>query len=363
MMNKKSTLALTLMLLSGYCMPSFAGPEISAGVWWVYQNGEDDGAGEFADPALVIYADDDGSHGPWGFSAEARIGTGSFTDPQNNNSGDNFAVHKAWISYAFSETDKIVVGKSQVPFGWKTSNFWPGDMLQGGYGDQMDVGFKYSGKRSDFSYDAALYLQDDWGSTSTDTTDDNRHWGASADGAETFRKTTTAVVNLDWSGLPNHTFGVSYQQGNLRDLAEFSSTGERADDGDHSALDLHYYYQRDNFTLKYRYVDVERDFSDLNTCVALERCPTAEVSNTRNALHLGYSKNDWSYYFELTTASTDTEGNDSGTVKAFAPGITYDYGPGWIYLEYLWQDGYIDRFGDVGEGDFKSLYLSFDFYF
>jgi hypothetical protein len=63
------------------------------------------------------------------------------------------------------------------------------------------------------------------------------------------------------------------------------------------------------------------------------------------------------------TASTDTVGNNSGNVKSFAPGVTYQYGPSWIYLEYLWQDGFINSFGDVGEGDFESLYVSVDFYF
>ena len=47
---------------------------------------------------------------------------------------------------------------------------------------------------------------------------------------------------------------------------------------------------------------------------------------------------------------------------AFAPGMRYDYGPGCIYLEYLTQNGFIDRNGEVGEGDFDAIYLSVDFY-
>lgn len=348
-----------------------AGAELSGGAWWVYQNGSDDGLGEFADPALIIYADDDGSHGPWGFSSEMRFGKGSFTNPTSNNSGDSITMHKAWISYALSETDKLFIGKSQVPFGWKTSNFWPGDMLQGGYADQMDIGLKLSGKRDIFSYDGAIYLQDDWGSTSTDSSDDGGHWGSAQDGAETYRKGTTAVANLDWSPIENHTFGISVQAGKLRDLKEFvKENGQRIDDGEHQAVDLHYYFQKDNFTAKYRYIDTSRDFRKLETCTTAAvapdespRCPNLEVSNQRNALHLSYAKDKWNYYIEATSASTDTTGNNSDTVYAFAPGMTYDYGPGWIYLEYLWQDGFIDGFGDVGEGDFESLYVSFDFYF
>ncbi len=355
---------LFLLCLSSLSFKTMAGAELSGGIWWAYQNGNGDGIGEFVDPALIIYADDDSSHGRWGFSSELRIGKGSFTNPDNNNSGDNFTLHKAWISYTLSETDKLIIGKSQVPFGWKTSNFWPGDMLQGGYGDQMDVGLKLTGKRDVFAYDAAIYLQDDWGSTSTDTSDDNGHWGIAKAGEETYRKDVTVVVNLDWSPIEYHTFGISLQAGKLRDLVELSTTGDIVDDGEHQAIDLHYYFQKNDFTVKYRYINASRDFRDLDTCVSTpDRCPDAEVKSQRNALRFGYAQNKWGSYLELTSASSNTEGNASDTVYALAPGITYNYGPGWVYLEYLWQDGFINSFGDSGEGDFESLYVSFDFYF
>ncbi|CAA0078223.1 Uncharacterised protein [Zhongshania aliphaticivorans] len=343
---------------------SVAGAEISAGVWWVYQNAsEGDGDGEFADPALIIYGDDDGSHGPWGFSAEMRIGTGSFTNPASNNSGDNFTMHKAWISYQLDEHHKVTVGKSQVPFGWKTSNFWPGDMLQGGYGDQMDIGAKLTGQSAGIHYDIAYYTQDDWGKTSTDTVDDNGHWGSAASGAETYRKGETLVVNADLPFAGGHTIGISLQQGRLEDLTAFAANDSTSDDGEHRAVDLHYYYTYNNVTFKYRFIDVMRDFTELDACVAALRCPNGEVENQRHAAHIDYKKDNWLFYLEATAAESQTTGNPAGRVKAFAPGMSYNYGPGWLYLEYLWQDGFINSFGDVGEGDFRSLYLSFDFYF
>ena len=335
-----------------------AGAELSAGVWWVYQ-GAAGGPAEFTDPALIIYAADDGSHGPWGFSAEMRIGTGSFTDPASNNSNDNFTLHKGWISYQLDSKNKLTLGKSQVPFGWKTSNFWPGDMLQGGYGDQMDVGLKLSGSYPALSYDLAYYHQDDWGSTSTDTVDDNGHWGSS----DSYRKVKTFVANLDWHVVDEHTLGLSLQSGKLQDLARYDATGKVDNDGEHSAGDLHYYFSKAGFDLKYRFIYAERDFTALDTCITATLCPDATIKTQRHALHLGYSHGPWAYYLESTTAKTGTDGNTADSVKAFAPGVRYQYGPGWIYLEYLWQDGFIDSFGDVGEGDFKSLYVSFDFYF
>jgi hypothetical protein len=39
----------------------------------------------------------------------------------NNSSGDSTGFHKLWVGYNFSEVRKILIGKSEVPFGWKTS--------------------------------------------------------------------------------------------------------------------------------------------------------------------------------------------------------------------------------------------------
>ena len=79
-------------------------------------------------------------------------------------------------------------------------------------------------------------------------------------------------------------------------------------------------------------------------------------------MELGYSQGPWALYLDASAARPDTRGNGSDSVIALAPGVRYDYGPGWIYLEYLTQDGYVDRYGMVNEGDFDALYLSLDFY-
>jgi len=353
-----------------------AGAELSAGVWWVYQNitksdfnspafNEDldnETGGNFADPALIIYADDDGSYGPWHFSAETRFGTGSFTDPSSNNSGDNLTVHKAWIGYDVTDDSSLKIGKSQVPFGWKTVNFWPGDGLQGGYGDQMDVGLKYSGDAGAFHYDVAYYHQDDWGEDSTDTVDDNGHWGSS----DTYRKIKTGVVNLDWNFMEHHTVGVSAQYGRLQDLVPVAAGNPSAsnDDGSHRAYDLHYMFEKDNWTAKYRFISVERDFGGMDALLASANAPVDDkIENQRHVVELGYNHDDWFYYIDAGVASTDTTGNDADDVEFFAPGVRYQYGPGWIYVEYLQSDGDINAYGDVYESDFNAFYVAFDFYF
>ena len=370
--------ALGLFAATAVCTPitATAGAELSAGVWWVYQNvtnsdfnatsfNEDldnETGGNFADPALILYADDDGSHGPWHFSAETRIGTGSFTSAANNNSGDNFTVHKAWIGYDLTEETSLKIGKSQVPFGWKTANFWPGDGLQGGYGDQMDVGLKLSGDAGAIHYDAAYYHQDDWGEDSTDTVDDNGHWGSSA----TYRKIKTGVLNVDWNFLEHHTVGASAQYGRMQDLVPVAAGNPSAsnDEGVHQAYDLHYMFEMDNWSAKYRFISVERDFDGMDALLASADAPVDnKIENQRHVVEVGYNHNDWFYYVDAGVASTDTTGNDADDVQFIAPGVRYQYGPGWIYFEYLQSDGDINAYGDVYESDFDAVYVAFDFYF
>jgi hypothetical protein len=370
--------ALGLFAASAVCTPitATAGAELSAGVWWVYQNvtnsdfnsasfSEDldnETGGNFADPALILYADDDGSHGPWHFSAETRIGTGSFTSAANNNSGDNFTVHKAWIGYDLTEETSLKIGKSQVPFGWKTANFWPGDGLQGGYGDQMDVGLKLSGDAGAIHYDAAYYHQDDWGEDSTDTVDDNGHWGSSA----TYRKIKTGVLNVDWNFLEHHTVGASAQYGRMQDLVPVAAGNPSAsnDEGVHQAYDLHYMFEMDNWSAKYRFISVERDFDGMDALLASVDAPVDDkIENQRHVVEVGYNHNNWFYYVDAGVASTDTTGNDADDVQFIAPGVRYQYGPGWIYFEYLQSDGDINAYGDVYESDFDAVYVAFDFYF
>ena len=370
--------ALGLFAASAVCTPitATAGAELSAGVWWVYQNvtnsdfnsasfSEDldnETGGNFADPALILYADDDGSHGPWHFSAETRIGTGSFTSAANNNSGDNLPVHKAWIGYDLTEETSLKIGKTQVPFGWKTANFWPGDGLQGGYGDQMDVGLKLSGDAGAIHYDAAYYHQDDWGEDSTDTVDDNGHWGSSA----TYRKIKTGVLNVDWNFLEHHTVGASAQYGRMQDLVPVAAGNPSAsnDEGVHQAYDLHYMFEMDNWSAKYRFISVERDFDGMDALLASADAPVDDkIENQRHVVEVGYNHNNWFYYVDAGVASTDTTGNDADDVQFIAPGVRYQYGPGWIYFEYLQSDGDINAYGDVYESDFDAVYVAFDFYF
>ena len=357
-------LAITLPWLgiSGLYAPAvLAEPthSLSAGVWANYRYVRDDDRdeeswGDIADEALILYADGHaGDDGHWSYSAELRIGPGSFTDPANNSTGDSYALHKAWVGWQVHDTTTLRFGKSQVPFGWKTVNFWPGDILLAGYGDQMDVGVKLSSSTGPWRYDLAYYHADDWGERSTDTVDDNGHWGSS----NTFRKVQTLVANGAFEFAQGQRLAVSVQTGQLQDLSNPATVD--AVDGDHLGYVLWYHGQFGDAYAKLAYIGMERE---LPTAYRESAGLPQRIENTRLAAELGYRSGDWFFYLDASLAEPDTAGNSADRVSAYAPGLSYHYGPGWIYVEMLSQDGFVDRDGQIGEGDFDALYLSVDFY-
>lgn len=351
---------LFLSLFSPVCLS--AQTNLAVGFWANYQYIPDDEAnsnswGEIGNEALILYldgaaeSDSEATQGNWSYSVEVRAGPGSFTDPDNNSTGDYWVVHKAWVGWQLDEQHKVLVGKSQVPFGWKTVNFWPGDMLLAGFGDQMDVGAKLQGDYGGWRWDGAFYLADDWGATSTDTVDDNGHWGSST----TYRKVQTLVLNGVLDVMPGQSVGLSLQSGGLQSLID----PEHPVDGEHQAAVLYYLGEVGNWFAKASWIAMQRDLPDdyVQAGGVADR-----IENQRLAVEVGYSHGPWNFYLDASAADPDTTGSDAGTITAAAPGFSYDYGPGWIYVEYLTQDGYIDRNGQVFEGDFDALYLSLDFY-
>jgi len=373
---KKTLLALAITAVA--VAPVSASTAISGGIWFNHEliegnDVQESTLGSTNSEALILYIDHQQEDSAWQVSSEWRAGSGSFSDPLNNNTGDFSGFHKLWVGYNFSKDRKLVIGKSSVPFGFGTTNFWPGDMGLGGFGDQMDVGVKFSDKQDAISYDLAWFVSDDFGAKSTDTQDDNSHWGSS----NTYRKVNTAVANISYDLSASQTVGISYQQGELQDLTSESSDSDPLF-GEHNAFDLWYTGTFGNIGVKAQVMSTQRDGLD-----SLDLNPTRElddstgltvVTNTpnnfqdeiktiRQSLTVSYAAGPFSYYIDYTAASTDTEENGASDLVAFAPGVSYNYGPGWIYAEYLTQTNFIGRNGDVTEGDFSAMYLTVDYYF
>lgn len=359
----KSTV-LPVAVLAATSLSVNASPAISGGIWLNYTYVTNDGdssdyadviadqeGGYAGDEALILYFDDQKEGSPWSVSAEMRYGPGAYTRPDENDTGDNFALHKAWVGYQAGEQTMIRIGKSQVPFGWKTVNNWAGDMLLGGFGDQMDVGVKLSSHLNDFTYDIAYFHADDWGETSTDTQSDNGHWGSPV----SYRKVQTFVTNGDYEFAADQKIGLSLQSGKLQNLADDRHTV----DGDHHAWAVYYRGEFDRFSVSAEYMGMERNLpSGYSNTLGGD-----QVKNERGAITLGYTTGDWFCYLDATYAKPKTRLNDSKSVSAFTPGVSYDYGEGWIYLEYLTQNGYVDRNSMVSEGDYSALYATIDYYF
>ena len=367
---KKTLLALAIAAITS--VPAYASTAISGGIWMNHGLTTEDTGSDNSErdaqtlgvsnyEALILYVDHQQEASDWQLSAEWRAGSGSFSDSANNSSGDSTGFHKLWVGYNFSADRKVLIGKSRVPFGWKTSNFWGGDMGLGGYADQMDVGVKFSDKQNAISYDLAWYVSDDFGATSTDTMDDNGHWGSSA----TYRKVNTGVANIGFEFMPGSTIGASYQKGELQDL-----TGNEPDTdstfGGHEAWNLWYKGKMGNFTAMAQVFGTQRNDLDQVVSGAAD-----EVKTLRHALSLAYAAGPFNYYIEYTGASTDTKGNKANDMIAFTPGVSYNYGPGWIYAEYLTQSNYINANGDVAgagaankdDSRFSAMYLTIDYYF
>ncbi len=340
-----------------------SGDGLAGGIWGNYAypfSAEDPGWGEVGDGALVIYWDrvwDTGS-AAWTTSAEARFGPGGFTDPKNNFTGAYATVHKAWVAWSPDDRFRLTLGKSQVPFGWKTYNFWPGDLHLAAYGDQMDLGLKLSGEAGSLGYDLAWFIADDFGSRSTDTVDDNAHWGSS----RTYRKVDTAVAQFRWRPTEALSFGLAHQAGKLEDL---TGASPRPTDGDHHASVAFLEYEADLWFARLSLIDADRQLPAVTG--GLGPAPRSAGSR-RAAFEIGRTIGRWTLYLDATAARperVDTPGDDATgkTVTAWAPGARFDYGPGWLYIEALFQDGDFDRDGRIVEGDFEALYISADIYF
>lgn len=349
---------LLIAILGASPIVAMASPAVSGGIWFNYayetdSDRDEESLGTLGDEAVILYFDDQREGSPISLSAEVRYGPGSFTRSSSNSTGDNFGLHKAWIGYQLNEESSLKLGKSQVPFGWKNSNFWPGDTLMGGYGDQMDVGIKYTAMRDGLNYNLAYYHADDWGKTSTDTMDDNGHWGSST----TYRKVQTLVADAAFNVSSGQQVGASVQAGKLQDLTGVDISNPV--DGNHSALAVYYKGEFDQLGVKGQYTVTKRSLpDDYATAISLD-----EVKNDRAALELSWTQGNYFFYLDANWAMPNTDGNNADTVAAYVPGVSYNYGPGWVYLEYLTQDGGIDANGMVTEGDYEAIYATIDYYF
>jgi len=121
---------------------------------------------------------------------------------------------------------------------------------------------------------------------------------------------------------------------------------------------VYYEGEFNNLGVKAQYMITERDLTDIG---GFSGAP--KIKNDRKAVTLTYSMGDYLFYVDYTNAEANTKGNTVGSADSWAPGMSYNYGPGWFYVEYVSNDGDIGANGEVVDGDFDALYLTMDYYF
>ncbi len=351
-----SSLLLAIAMAGSVATPAvLATPSMSGGVWFNYEyepdnKTHDDTLGSIESETLILYINDHKEGSPWSMDAEVRFGPGAFTRPAENSTGDNFGFHQLNISYALSDSASLSFGKIQLPWAWKKANFWPGHMLMGGYGDQMDLGVRYSASSDDLKYSVGYFHSDDWGETSTDTMDDNGKWGSPT----TYRKVHTLAADASLQVAEGIRVGASVQAGQLQDLTGTEEVAEV--DGSHSAGVLYYTADFDLWKLKGQYLMTKRELP--------ENAGGQDISSKRAALEVAWGEGPWYLYLDSNWANSKTDGDKTKIVNTWAPGVRYNYGPGWVYVEYLSMQGYVGRDGNIVEdSDYDAMYVTVDYYF
>lgn len=327
---------------------------VSFGTWFNYTYDNDseadqDTLGEVDYPSFNIYVNHHPEDSVWFFDAELRIGSGSF----QSFSGDDreWGFKELAVGRELNEQWTMTLGKTRVPFGWKTINFWPGARMLSGFDDQMNVGLRLDSETSgpmDASY--MLVKSQNWGSDTTSQDDGTLgHWGfnsaydsdnenddntlAGSQLNNTYRKINTLVG--DWG----------YTAGNTR-YALSAQVGQLVDQGDTDATETHYaatLYTEGSygaFDLNTKFVHYDQgDPSDLADEANRSDDPATYDTQGQGqivAISGGYQAGNWYNYVDWNMRMPD-EDRASGTDDTMdaVVGTRYNYGPGWIYTEVL----------------------------
>jgi len=338
---------------------------VSFGTWfnYTYDNSDDhqNTLGEVDYPSFNIYVNHHPEDSVWFFDAELRIGSGSF----QSFSGDDreWGFKELAVGRELNEQWTMTLGKTRVPFGWKTINFWPGARMLSGFDDQMNVGLRLDSETAgpmDASY--MLVKSQNWGSDTTSQDDGTLgHWGfnKSVDNRNsTYRKINTLVG--DWG----------YTAGNTR-YALSAQVGQLVDQDDTDATETHYaaaLYTEGSygaFDLNTKFVHYDQgDPDELAESVSGGETYQTQGQGQIAALSGGYQTGNWYNYVDWNMRMPDEERGTDDTMDAVV-GTRYNYGPGWIYTEVLLSNLTEEEApvgGSPNEID-ENLYITVDYYF
>ncbi|MCG5540331.1 MULTISPECIES: hypothetical protein [unclassified Halorhodospira] len=360
---------------------------LSFGAWVNYtynvdNDASEDRLGDIDYPAGIIYANH--QHGDWFFDSELRFGSGSF----QSFSGDDreWGFKELAIGRHYGEEWTMTVGKTEVPFTYSRFNFWPGERLARGFGDQYNPGIRFDFDPANNPMDMSFMFikSQNWG-TDTTSQDDGadvgaigQHWGSN----ETYHKINTLVADLGFT-QGNFRHGASFQAGQLANqnyeddddeitAAEEIETHWAAGlytEGNIGAWDLagqvvHYDQgDADTFESAFEEEDIDTGTGDDQLDVRTQGAGQVMM------LSAGFNAGDWYHYGDLTGRSPDSDFDNLDDTYDLVLGSRYNYGPGWIYAELqleniTGEDDGITGDGDPGDRDStQEVHLTMDYYF
>ncbi|MBK1733815.1 hypothetical protein CKO15_00670 [Halorhodospira abdelmalekii] len=370
---------------------------ISLGMWANYtydvdSDASEDRLGDVGLPALILYVNHE--HNEWFFNAETRFGEGSF----QSFSGDDdryWGFKELAVGRHIGETMTLTVGKTEVPFTYSRFNFWPGERLIRGFGDQYNVGARLDvDPQGPLDMSFMFIKSQNWGSDTTSMDDGagvgdpglfragavGQHWGSN----DTYQKVNTVVGDFGFTAGGFRT-GLSLQAGQLvnQDPLVDPVTGEvltgvGEESETHFAAGL--YTEGTVASLDLGAQFVAYDQGDVDAFMQEGYDFTTQGSGQAMMLSAGLNDlGNWYPYADLTWRSPDSDIND--VLDDFGVGVnfddtfdlvlgtTYNYGPGWIYAEVLLENLTDEENGLTGNPtadgmEFTQTFsLTMDYYF
>ncbi|GEM_PF-3395030 len=386
---------------------------VSFGAWFNYEYVNDNKAdenvgGDIDYPSFNIYVNHHPDDTPWFLDAELRIGEGSF----QSFSGDDreWGFKELAVGRSYGEAWTMRLGKTEVPFTYSRFNFWPGERMARGFGDQYNPGLRLDYDPSGSAFDMSLMFikSQNWGDDTTSQDDGakigydvnslGQHWGSN----ETYRKVNTLVGDFGITtgdfrhGLSVQAGQLATQEGVYNDITpDDPSTIDGGDETEtHWAAGLYTEGSVEALELAGQVVHFDQgDLGDLyasdteddkGRAPANEEFEPGEVTSfeTRGEgqmamLSAGYNAGDFFNYADLSMRFPDSDLDQDDTTDLVL-GSRYDYGPGWIYAEFtltnLTQEDTPVSFQEdapVSQGGFyttsgdrqETVHLTMDYYF
>ncbi|MCG5533046.1 hypothetical protein LRF89_06275 [Halorhodospira sp. 9621] len=359
---------------------------VGFGAWFNYNydvdsDASEDRYGDLDFESFNIYANH--QHGDWFFDGEVRLGAGSFQVSGAGEDADQAAdrnvigIKELAIGRHYGEEWTMTVGKTEVPFTYSRFNFWPGERLASGFGDQYNPGIRFDfdpvNNPMDMSF---MYIKSqNWG-TDTTSLDDGTlgHWGSN----DTYHKINTLVADLGFT-QGDFRYGASLQAGQLANQNIEDDSGNEIT----AAEEIETHWAAGLYTegtvgawdlagqlVHYDQGDIDEFYSGLdNAGIDDDEWFETQGSGQVMMLSAGFNAGDWYHYGDLTGRSPDSDFDNLDDTYDLVLGTRYNYGPGWIYAELqldniTGEDDGITGDGDAGDRDStQAVYLTMDYYF